>query len=362
MRIPVYNPNFIDKVLEILNCLCAYCKNIIILNKSELDGILDKDRLQYLSKLSKKNNTNRKCQNDACQFFDQSGVQKIYKIVDKNIVDFSAFEALEFLKFSDLNLDKKLKEYFNFDFDFQLESMILSDIMIPPKSIRPTNKIGDKSIQHESTILLDDILKSNSKGFKIDKEIEFIINIQKKVNKYFENIQDRIEKKNGTLDLLRTNRGCNSARSVISGDPNIELNEVGVPLKIANKLSVAVMVSQFNIDLLKQLVLNNLFKDDEIEVYTDKPWQVGKGINSFIWKTGKVKSYYKGYFDIQLNIEFGSSLLKFVSDDLIRFKNQNKRKVKALFLESRDKKGLVKNVDLQYVTIKIPRKGKIYLF
>ena len=47
-----------------------------------------------------------------------------------------------------------------------------------------------------------------------------------------------------------------SARTVISPDPNLGIDEVGIPLKIALHMTYPVKVTPFNINLMRQLVLN----------------------------------------------------------------------------------------------------------
>jgi len=47
-----------------------------------------------------------------------------------------------------------------------------------------------------------------------------------------------------------------SARTVISPDPNLDINEVGVPNDLAMRLSVPEKVTEWNIEELKQLVIN----------------------------------------------------------------------------------------------------------
>ena len=47
-----------------------------------------------------------------------------------------------------------------------------------------------------------------------------------------------------------------SARTVISPDPNLDINEVGVPVDVAMRLSVPEKVTAWNIDELKKLVIN----------------------------------------------------------------------------------------------------------
>ena len=45
-------------------------------------------------------------------------------------------------------------------------------------------------------------------------------------------------------------------RTVISPDPNIDINEVGVPLDVAQRLTIPERVTPWNIDELKQLIRN----------------------------------------------------------------------------------------------------------
>lgn len=69
-----------------------------------------------------------------------------------------------------------------------------------------------------------------------------------------------LEHKSG---LFRTNfmgkRVNFGARSVISPDPNIETNEIGVPLYFATKWYYGENVNAFNVDLMRQLVINGPF-------------------------------------------------------------------------------------------------------
>ncbi|MEM3393935.1 MAG: DNA-directed RNA polymerase subunit A', partial [Candidatus Methanomethylicia archaeon] len=51
-----------------------------------------------------------------------------------------------------------------------------------------------------------------------------------------------------------------SARTVISPDPNISINEVGVPEEIAKILTIPERVTPWNIDELRKLVMNGPFK------------------------------------------------------------------------------------------------------
>lgn len=47
-----------------------------------------------------------------------------------------------------------------------------------------------------------------------------------------------------------------SARTVISPDPNLRIDQVGVPLRVAMTMTYPQYVSRYNIDLMRKLVLN----------------------------------------------------------------------------------------------------------
>jgi len=47
-----------------------------------------------------------------------------------------------------------------------------------------------------------------------------------------------------------------AARSVISPDPNLSTNEVGVPLFIATELTFPEPVNEYNVEFLRKLIIN----------------------------------------------------------------------------------------------------------
>ena len=53
-----------------------------------------------------------------------------------------------------------------------------------------------------------------------------------------------------------------SARTVLSGDPNLNLNQIGVPRSIANDLTIPIAINKYNIDsfLLGKYKAKYLFK------------------------------------------------------------------------------------------------------
>ena len=67
-------------------------------------------------------------------------------------------------------------------------------------------------------------------------------------------IRQRLKGKEGRIRNNLMKRVDHSARSVITPDPNIELDELGVPLTIAKNLTYPEIVNKYNRDKLEKLV------------------------------------------------------------------------------------------------------------
>ena len=80
-------------------------------------------------------------------------------------------------------------------------------------------------------------------------------------------ISQRLKGKDGRFRGSLSGKRVNfSARTVISPDPYLSIGEVGLPLAIANEMSVPVQVTKFNLDEVRQIVLNG-----PIRPYIDSP-------------------------------------------------------------------------------------------
>jgi len=86
-------------------------------------------------------------------------------------------------------------------------------------------------------------------------------NQNKKQEKESNGIRQILEKKEGMFRMKMMGKRVNYAgRSVISPDPMIGANEVGIPLYIASKLTFPEPVTKFNLEHLKKLIINGAFK------------------------------------------------------------------------------------------------------
>ena len=161
------------------------------------------------------------------------------------------------------------------------EWMVLTVLPIPPVTIRPsiTLESGERS-EDDLTHKLGDIVRINQRLFEnINAGApEIIIEdlwdlLQYHVTTFFDNevaqlpparhrsgqplktITSRIKSKEGRIRHNLAGKRTNfSARTVISPDPMLHINEVGVPLIIAMKLTVPEKVTEWNKDYLKKFV------------------------------------------------------------------------------------------------------------
>lgn len=163
------------------------------------------------------------------------------------------------------------------------EWMVLTVLPVPPVYVRPsiTLESGYRS-EDDLTHKLVDILRvaqrlrENIRAGSPSPVIEELSDLlQYHVTTYFNNeavgvspakhrsgrvlktLAQRLKGKEGRFRLnLSGKRVDFSARTVISPDPNIGINEVGVPLEIAMQLTVAERVTPWNLEKMRSLVRN----------------------------------------------------------------------------------------------------------
>ncbi|KIJ98272.1 hypothetical protein K443DRAFT_680910 [Laccaria amethystina LaAM-08-1] len=164
------------------------------------------------------------------------------------------------------------------------EWMILTVMPVPPPPVRPSIAVDGGAMRSEDdlTYKLGDIIKASANVRRCEQEgapahviTEFEQLLQFHVATYMDNdiagipqalqksgrpvkaIRARLKGKEGRLrGNLMGKRVDFSARTVITGDPNLELDEVGVPRSIAMNLTYPERVTPYNIAYLQELVRN----------------------------------------------------------------------------------------------------------
>ncbi len=163
------------------------------------------------------------------------------------------------------------------------EWMVLQVLPVPPVYVRPsiTLESGIRS-EDDLTHKLVDIIRINQ---RLKENMEagaptLIIQdlselLQYHVTTYFNNeasgipparhrsgralktLSQRLKGKEGRFrSNLSGKRVDFSARTVISPDPNLDINEVGVPLDVAVRLSMPEKVTQWNLEEMQRLIIN----------------------------------------------------------------------------------------------------------
>jgi DNA-directed RNA polymerase subunit A' len=163
------------------------------------------------------------------------------------------------------------------------EWMVLQVLPVPPVYVRPsiTLESGIRS-EDDLTHKLVDIIRINQRlKENMDAGAPTLIIqdlselLQYHVTTYFNNeasgipparhrsgralktLSQRLKGKEGRFrSNLSGKRVDFSARTVISPDPNLDINEVGVPLEVAMRLSVPEKVTEWNIEEMRKVVVN----------------------------------------------------------------------------------------------------------
>lgn len=163
------------------------------------------------------------------------------------------------------------------------EWFILQALPVPPVTVRPSI-ILETGIRSEDDLThkMVDIIRVNQR-LKESKEAgtpplivqDLVDLLQYHTTTYFDNevsgipqahhrsgrplktLTQRLKGKEGRFrGSLSGKRVDFSSRTVISPDPNLDLSEVGVPESVAMKLTIPEIVTEWNIEKLKQLVIN----------------------------------------------------------------------------------------------------------
>ncbi len=167
---------------------------------------------------------------------------------------------------------------------FRPEWAILTLLLVPPVTVRPsiTLESGERS-EDDLTHKLSDIIRANQRLWEnlnagapeviiedlwdllqyhittfFDNSITKIPPARHRSGQPLKTITERIKGKEGRIRHNLAGKRVNfSSRTVISPDPKIRINEVGVPFEIAETLTVNEKVNSSNIERLKNVIRNS---------------------------------------------------------------------------------------------------------
>jgi len=283
---PIIHIKFVNVIMNLLKCTCRDCGKILIPKnkidkaKQELERI-EKEagteaRRQHVKEIIAGTKTVNKC--PWCKARQQKiNLEKPTTFLEneKRLNPIEIRTRLEKIPDEDIEIFGLIPKH------ARPEWMVLTILPIPPVTMRPsiTLESGERS-EDDLTHKLGDIVRINQRLFEnINAGApEIIIEdlwdlLQYHVTTFFDNnvselpparhrsgqplktITERIKSKEGRIRHNLAGKRTNfSSRTVISPDPMLDLNEVGVPLEIAMKLTIPERVNEWNIEYLKEFV------------------------------------------------------------------------------------------------------------
>ncbi|GAG29695.1 unnamed protein product, partial [marine sediment metagenome] len=207
---------------------------------------------------------------------------------------------------------------------------------VPPPSVRPsvrneTNTRMEDDLTHKlcDIIKTNRILKQKIEGGApknivdewtqllqyhvatlIDNSQPGIPPAQQRSGRPLKSIRERLRSKEGRVrGNLMGKRVDYSARSVITPDPNIEIDQLGVPKKIAMNLTYPEKVTKYNLDYLRVIVKNGY-----------ETWPGAKSIKRV--SDGQIISL-RHISPSSINLEIGDIVNRhLIDDDIVLFNRQ----------------------------------------
>jgi DNA-directed RNA polymerase II subunit RPB1 len=302
---PVFHAMFFDIVKKILNCVCYKCSKCLISPntphkdfKSDIIKILsiknNHKRWEAYYKLCNTTTKLRVCGDDEVVGCGSVRPTKIHKENSMKIIaewkdkkneekvsqEFTAEDILKIFK----KISEKDMEMMGFNPKWNRpEWMICTILPVPPPAVRPSiiEENGQRR-EDDLTHKLSDIIKANNqvqdkinKGATeetiryytillqyhvftfINNQMPGLAPAQQRNGRKLKSVTDRMKKKEGRIrGNLNGKRVDQSARSVITPDPYISIDELGVPIKVAINITFPEIVNKFNIEHMRKLIIN----------------------------------------------------------------------------------------------------------
>ena len=306
---PVFHAMFFDIVKKLLKCVCYRCSKILISPlatnkdlKNDIQRIMmiknNQKRWDAYFKLCNTSTKIKSCGDDGsvgCNArqpsrYNKDGAMKIIaEWKDKSSGDeANKVTQLEFTPEDIYRIFKRISdeemEIMGFNPKWNKpEWMICTVLPVPPPAVRPSiiEENGQRR-EDDLTHKLSDIIKTNNnildkinKGSSeetiklitmvlqyhvftfIDNQIPGLAPSQQRNGRKLKSVSDRMKKKEGRIrGNLNGKRVDQSARSVITPDPYISIDELGVPVRIAINITFPEIVNKYNIEELKKLIKN----------------------------------------------------------------------------------------------------------
>lgn len=296
---PVFFIQHIKDIMKICKCVCFKCSKLLI-NKSEHKHVLDyssKDRWEYVSNLASKVKRCGESTEDGCgckqpDKIKLDGMATLYAIWENMMSGEGNSESTRYnMRLTPEIVLKIFKRISDDDVNFMGFSpiwsrpdwMICQALPVPPPAVRPSVKHdAQQRSEDDLTHIYINIIKTNKDlqekiannaqsnvieglttvlqyfvAMVVNNKVKGAVPMAQRSGRPLQCIMGRLNSKNGRIrGNLMGKRVDYSARSVITGDPNLSIRQLGVPLKIAKNITKPVMVNDRNRDFLMKLIQN----------------------------------------------------------------------------------------------------------
>ncbi len=287
LAMPVIHVGYVKEIKKLLQATCRKCGRLLLTREQAADYIKemesveelggDTTEVQVVSKESAREATKKqrcpwcgeeqkKITLDKPTTFREDG----HKLTPKEVRERLERVPNDDLRILGINPDVARPEW-----------MVLTALLVPPVTVRPsiTLESGDRS-EDDLTHKLVDVLRINQR-LRENRDAgapQLIVEdlwelLQYHVTTYFDNqtsgipparhrsgrplktLVQRLKGKEGRFRSNLSGKRVNfSARTVISPDPLLSINEVGVPIEAARELTVPIHVQTYNIDMVKEWI------------------------------------------------------------------------------------------------------------
>jgi len=296
---PVFFIQHIKEIMKIARCVCFKCSKLLI-NKTQHKHIIDKspeDRWDYVSNLASNVKRCGELIEDGCGCKQPNkirleGFEKLYAIWE----NMGTGEENEENKKVTIRLTPELiikifKRISDEDVHFmgfnpiwsRPEWMVCQVLPVPPPAVRPSVKHdAQQRSEDDLTHIYSNIIKTNTDLFTkirenaqanvieglttvlqyfvamiVNNKVKGAVPMAQRSGRPLQCIMGRLNSKNGRIrGNLMGKRVDFSARSVITGDPNLSIRQLGVPRKIAMNITKPITVNDLNRDFLMKLIQN----------------------------------------------------------------------------------------------------------
>jgi DNA-directed RNA polymerase beta' subunit len=357
---PVFHAMFFDIVKKILKCVCFRCSRMLISQhtaieelKNEMTRILaiknNQKRWEAYFKLCNTTTKIKICGDDkhiGCgskqpdRYNKEASMKIIAEWKDKSKEtsiqqEFTAEDVLRIFR----RITNEDMELMGFNSKWNRpEWMICTVLPVPPPAVRPSiiEENGQRR-EDDLTHKLSDIIKTNNNIFDkitkgaseetiklitmvlqyhvftfIDNQIPGLAPSQQRNGRRLRSVCDRMKKKEGRIrGNLNGKRVDQSARSVITPDPYISIDELGVPIRVALNITFQETVNEYNIEEMRKLIMNGSNK-----------WPGAK----YVKKTNEIGPINLKYADlgkIAAELHFGDVVHRHLNDgDYVLFNRQ----------------------------------------